>query len=82
LLSIADLSAAETEGLIARALEMKRQAAPQSLSGKVLVLIFEKPSLRTRVSFEVAIHQLGGYGLYLLQKALLAELFHQVGRKW
>ena len=65
LLSIADLTAAETEGLIARALEMKRQAAPQLLSGKVLVLIFEKPSLRTRVSFEVAIHQLGGYGLYL-----------------
>jgi len=55
LLSVADLSAAETEGLIAKALDMKRQAAPQSLFGKVLVL--------------------------LLQKALLAELFHQVGRK-
>ncbi|HEX76589.1 MAG TPA: ornithine carbamoyltransferase [Dehalococcoidia bacterium] len=65
LISVADLSTAETEGIIAKALEMKREVAPQSLSNKVLALIFEKPSLRTRVSFEVAIHQLGGYSLYL-----------------
>ena len=65
LLSVADLSAAETEGLITKAVEMKRQVAPQSLCDKVLALLFEKPSLRTRVSFEVAIHQLGGYSLYL-----------------
>ena len=65
LLSVADLSAAETERIITKALEMKRGVSPQSLSGKVMVLVFEKPSLRTRVSFEVAIHQLGGYSLYL-----------------
>jgi len=65
LLSVADLTASETEGLISKTLEMKRQVAVKSLSGKVLLLIFEKPSLRTRVSFEVAIHQLGGYSLYL-----------------
>jgi ornithine carbamoyltransferase len=65
LLSIADLSPADIEKIIARALKMKRRRAPQSLSGKTLVLLFEKPSLRTRVSFEVAIHQLGGNCLYL-----------------
>jgi ornithine carbamoyltransferase len=65
LLSVADLSPEIIEKLIARALKMKRRKAPQSLSGKTLVLLFEKPSLRTRVSFEVAIHQLGGYSLYL-----------------
>jgi len=65
LLSVADLSAAETEKIIAQALKMKRGATPQLLSGKTLALMFEKPSLRTRVSFEVAVHQLGGYGFYL-----------------
>jgi ornithine carbamoyltransferase len=65
LLSVADLSAAEVEKIIAQALKIKQGRTPQSLSGKILVLLFEKPSLRTRVSFEVAIHQLGGYCLYL-----------------
>lgn len=65
LLSVADLSAAEIGVIIARALEMKRGMTSQPLIRKVLALIFEKPSLRTRVSFEVAIHQLGGYVLYL-----------------
>jgi ornithine carbamoyltransferase len=65
LLSVADLSAAEVEKIIAQALKIKRGPTPQALSGKILVLLFEKPSLRTRVSFEVAIHQLGGYCLYL-----------------
>ncbi len=64
-LSVADLSAAETEKIIAQALKMKRGPVPQLLSGKILALMFEKPSLRTRVSFEVAVHQLGGYGFYL-----------------
>ena len=37
----------------------------ESLKGKTLALIFEKPSLRTRVTFDVGIHQLGGFSLYL-----------------
>ncbi len=41
------------------------QMFQQALPGKTLALILEKPSLRTRVSFEVAIHQLGGFPLYL-----------------
>ena len=65
LLSVTDLSAAEAEKVVAKALEMKRAATPQPLGGRVLALLFEKPSLRTRVSFEVAIHQLGGYSFYL-----------------
>ncbi len=65
LLSIADLSAAEVKKIIDRALKIKSRPAPERLSGKIIALLFEKPSLRTRVSFEVAIHQLGGYCLYL-----------------
>jgi ornithine carbamoyltransferase len=64
-LSVADLSAAELEKIIALALKIKQGPTPKSLSGKILALLFEKPSLRTRVSFEVAIHELGGYCLYL-----------------
>ncbi len=65
LLSVADLSPAEIERLLQRAAELKRAPAPQVLSGRTVALVFEKPSLRTRVSFDVAIHQLGGHALYL-----------------
>ncbi len=64
-LSVADLSPAEIEKIVARALKIKRRRVPNMLWGKILALLFEKPSLRTRVSFEVGIHQLGGYCLYL-----------------
>jgi ornithine carbamoyltransferase len=65
LLSITDLNSNEISELIDNALDMKRYDTPQILSDKVFALIFEKPSLRTRVSFEVGIQQLGGSGLYL-----------------
>jgi ornithine carbamoyltransferase len=64
-LSIADIEPYETEKLLDSALRMKKATAPQVLSGKAIALLFEKPSLRTRVSFEIAIQQLGGYCLYL-----------------
>ena len=48
-----------------QALDMKRKGALSLLSGKTLALVFEKPSLRTRVSFDVAMYQLGGHAIYL-----------------
>jgi ornithine carbamoyltransferase len=62
----AELTAAELAGLLDRAAELK--AAPLSsraLSGQSLALIFQKPSTRTRLSFEVGIHELGGHPVVL-----------------
>ena len=65
LLSVSDLSGEDIRRLISDTEEMKAGGWLSSLSGKVLVLLFEKPSLRTRVSFEVAMRQLGGQAIYL-----------------
>ncbi len=65
LLSISDLSSADIRLLISDAADMKAEGWLTSLSGKTLALLFEKPSLRTRVSFEVAMRQLGGQTIYL-----------------
>lgn len=65
LLSIADLTPEEVSGLISKALQMKRKPHLPVLRGKSIIMIFEKPSLRTRVSFEIAISQLGGHCIYL-----------------
>jgi len=65
LLSISDLSSDDIQLLLSDAEEIKVSGWLSSLSGKVLALLFEKPSLRTRVSFEVAMRQLGGQSLYL-----------------
>ena len=65
LLSIADLAPDDVKRIIDSAVEMKRQGTSSVLAGKTLALLFEKPSLRTRVSFDVAMHQLGGHSLYL-----------------
>ena len=69
LLTLADLSSAETLNLLesARALrsEWRRGGNPPALEGKSLAMVFQKPSLRTRVSFERAIQQLGGSAMYL-----------------
>ncbi|HMO95417.1 MAG TPA: ornithine carbamoyltransferase, partial [Tepidiformaceae bacterium] len=64
LLSSADLSASETAYLLDIAGKLKRR--PQEvLKGKHLALLFEKASLRTRVSFEVAMDKLGAFTMYL-----------------
>ena len=65
LLSIADLSVEEVEALIRRAVDLKGGPSPQVMAGKSAALLFEKPSLRTKVSFDIAVHQLGGHPLYL-----------------
>ena len=65
LLSIADLTRKEIEQLIEQTWHIKKEGVPPLLSGRTLALLFEKPSLRTKVSFEIAIYQLGGYGIYL-----------------
>lgn len=73
LISVADLEG-RIEQLIDRAIEMKVAFkggdAPKVLEGRCLAMIFEKPSTRTRVSFEVAMFQLGGHGLFLSPKDL------------
>jgi len=62
----AELSAAELASLLDRALELKRAPlASDALAGRSVALIFEKPSTRTRVSFEVGVHELGGHPLVL-----------------
>jgi len=66
LLTGAELTRAELDALLDRALELK--AAPLSsraLAGRSVALIFQKPSTRTRVSFEVGIDELGGHAVVL-----------------
>src|SRR5581483_4992068 len=50
---------------VARRVKAIPEAYSTALRGKTLAMIFEKPSLRTRVTFDVGIHQLGGFSLYL-----------------
>ncbi len=66
-ISIRDWPADELNALLASAREIKSNPSKYSrrLEGKALALLMEKPSLRTRVSFEVGVHQLGGYSICL-----------------
>ncbi len=67
LLSVGDLGPEEVRRLLDRAAGMKQQGPGAVLAGRTLALLFEKPSLRTRVSFDVAMQQLGGHTVYLSQ---------------
>jgi len=67
--SICDLSAAEIQEVLALAMDLKakvqRREPHPLLAGRTLAMIFEKPSLRTRVTFETGMVQLGGHAIYL-----------------
>jgi ornithine carbamoyltransferase len=61
-----ELSAAELDTLIERSAQLKAEPlSSQALAGASVALIFEKPSTRTRLSFEAGVHELGGHALVL-----------------
>ncbi len=68
-IAVSDLSSAEVQDLLDLAVRLKKEyfdgGNPPLLKGKVLGMIFQKPSLRTRVSFDMAMRHLGGDALYL-----------------
>jgi ornithine carbamoyltransferase len=77
LLSVADLSRSEVEGLFDLAAALKsefradRRHAQPALAGRTLAMLFQKPSLRTRVTFEAGAAQLGGHAIYLTNDVVL-----------
>ena len=86
-LSILDLSREEIVKIFELASELKEKSregkCPQLLSGRSMALIFHKPSLRTRVSFEVGLNQLGGRGLYVTEQEIqlgIRESIHDVAK--
>jgi len=77
LLSVADLSAAEVGRVFETATALKaefrasRRHAQPPLTGRTLAMLFQKPSLRTRVTFEAGMAQLGGHAIYLTHDVVL-----------
>jgi ornithine carbamoyltransferase len=77
LLSVADLSVDEVRRLFATAARLKqefretRRHDPLPLSGRTIALLFQRPSLRTRVTFEAGMGQLGGHAIYLTHETVL-----------
>ena len=67
-ISIADYTPDEVRLLLDAAVKLKARGRPELLTGRTLAMIFEKPSLRTRVSFQVAMQDLGGHAIYLSQE--------------
>ena len=64
-ISITDLTSQEILSIVDRAQEIKNRSGIKPLDGMRVALLFEKPSLRTKVSFQIGIQELGGFSLYL-----------------
>ena len=66
LLKVSDFSKAECEKVISKAIEIKKDPKKyrSTLEGETLLMLFEKPSLRTRISFETGMQQLGGHAIF------------------
>ncbi|MCH8229950.1 MAG: ornithine carbamoyltransferase [Chloroflexi bacterium] len=64
-LKFSDIASSEIQPLLERATELKSGASSNALSGASVVLLFEKPSLRTKLSFWIGTGKLGGTPLYL-----------------
>jgi ornithine carbamoyltransferase len=77
LLSVADLTADEVGRVFDRAVELKaefraaRRHAEPALAGRTIAMLFQRPSLRTRVTFEAGMNQLGGQAIYLPEDAVM-----------
>jgi ornithine carbamoyltransferase len=68
LICLLDYSTGQIQSILSLAHKLKRErhkSEPQVMKGKTGVLIFEKPSLRTRITFETAIYELGGHAINL-----------------
>ena len=83
-ISIADVDRSKTESLLSLAAELKRDRGPRrDLDGKTVALIFHKPSLRTRQSFEVGVHELGAHPMYVTDAEIKMgerESLHDIGK--
>jgi len=72
LLALKDFSRSQLTSLVERAITLKREAAEgtrnQTLAGRTISMLFDKPSTRTRVSFEAAMYGLGGQVIHMSSK--------------
>ncbi len=87
LLSLLDLEVEQIGRIMARARALKKMRRggkrPQTLKGKTLALVFEKPSTRTKVSFDVAMYELGGHSVFLESASSQlgrGETYHDTGK--
>ncbi len=81
LIEVGDLSAYQVDRIVGFAKEIKNAPSRYygTLKGKNVALIFEKPSMRTRVSFEAGIHRLGGHVIYLASQDIMAGKRESIG---